>query len=843
MRSRSTILATTMALVAGVVALPAAADTATPVVVASDLDGDPVGLIVHENPWAGAFSSGGDGFEIYQRGVSASIPFGVLDDSLTIFPPDTLGIIGEAETGRFFGATDTVNGDNDGPVTATWTFDVQEADGPLFLNVDAGAMGDFEPSDTFSFAVGFDGAAPVEVLAAEVDEDATRSYTLDGGATFVHDDPIDLGGVPLDDDLTTVSAPVTGAGSTLTVAFTADTDGGSEAFAFDALVITQDAPLAEDPEPPAPECDAEALTPISQVQGDGFVSPLAGDPPWTTGDPVAVRGVVTLAAPSLGGFFVQEEAADEDGNPATSEGVYVPGTLPDGATEGSTVEVTGGVRENFDRTQVEADEIAWCDAVAPVDVPATELVLPADEAARESLESMKVATSQDLTVTSLFTAWRFGELGVTLGDPLVQPTSLYSPDDPRADALLEEQADRLLFIDDRDEFGNANAPWFEDQLRRAGDVVEAGVVGVLFYNFGDHLLEPIGAFPTITQVEERPVAPRLPAGNDLGAFNVLNYFNDLDGRGARTEDQLEQQTAKLVDAITALDASVLGLVELENDYGDVYDDDPATQPAIVDLVAALNEHAGEDRWAWVVPDEDDLVDGGIGPDAIAVGIIYQPARATEVGDPATFDIDSELTEVEEGNDDFSDADKNRWPLAQSFEVDGQVVTMVVNHLKSKGSSCAFVDGPTFDPGDDVETELTGNCDLTRTYAADRLVEWVETKPTGVTSPDTFVVGDLNAYEQEGPVQVFVDAGYRDAIAAHGGDAPTYKFDGRFGRLDHVLASPSAKRLLEDAAVWQVNSPEPHGYLYYRDPVDDTAYASSDHDPVVASIGLPGRGRR
>jgi hypothetical protein len=28
---------------------------------------------------------------------------------------------------------------------------------------------------------------------------------------------------------------------------------------------------------------------------------------------------------------------------------------------------------------------------------------------------------------------------------------------------------------------------------------------------------------------------------------------------------------------------------------------------------------------------------------------------------------------------------------------------------------------------------------------------------------------------------------------------------------------------------------PTGYLYYNDPIDDTAHGSSDHDPVVVSL--------
>ena len=597
-------------------------------------------------------------------------------------------------------------------------------------------------------------------------------------------------------------------------------------------------------EEPERECDLSTLTLISAIQGDGDTSPLAGSPVFVPGDPVTVQAVVTLVAPSLGGFFIQEESGDHDVDPATSEGLFVAGSVPDGTTAGDTVEVTGGPLESFNRTQIEPTLVVDCDR-EPVTIDPTPLSLPADTVERETLEGMVVETAQDLYVSSLFTAYQFGELGVALDGPLTQPTSAFAPDDPRAQQLADDNADSLLFINDRDEFGFQNAPWFHDTLRRAGDVVKAGAVGALNFDFGDFLLEPLEEFPEIVQVEERPPAPVLAEGNDIGAFNVLNYFNTFGDsavlRGARNQAQFDLQSAKIVEAIVQLDTAVLGLIELENDYEDHYDGDPSTVPSIQTLVEQLNAKAGAGTYDWIVPPESILTEeglggGGLGPDAIAQGVIYQPARVTPVGQAATFDIDALLT--------GEDTNKNRWPLAQSFEIDGQVVTVVVNHFKSKGSSCEDVGGPTFDVGDDVETFLTGNCTLTREYAAQRLIEWIETKPTGVNSPDTFVVGDLNSYEEEGPIEIFIDAGYEDAVQSHGDDAFTFKFDGRYGRLDYVMASPSAKRLLVDAAVWQANSAEPYGYLYFNEPVDTpetaTAYASSDHDPVVVAIEPPGQ---
>ena len=79
------------------VALSLISGPASAVTVAFDMVGSSsLNLLSFTNVWNGAFSSPGDGFQKYQRGVSPSIPFGVLDDSLVGFPGDSLGIIDES---------------------------------------------------------------------------------------------------------------------------------------------------------------------------------------------------------------------------------------------------------------------------------------------------------------------------------------------------------------------------------------------------------------------------------------------------------------------------------------------------------------------------------------------------------------------------------------------------------------------------------------------------------------------------------------------------------------------------------------------------------------------------
>ncbi len=72
--------------------------------------------------------------------------------------------------------------------------------------------------------------------------------------------------------------------------------------------------------------------------------------------------------------------------------------------------------------------------------------------------------------------------------------------------------------------------------------------------------------------------------------------------------------------------------------------------------------------------------GVIGTDEIKVALIYKPASVTPVGDwkILTTAIDPRFIDT-----------LNRPSLAQTFEHNssGQKLTVVVNHLKSKGSDC------------------------------------------------------------------------------------------------------------------------------------------------------------
>ena len=116
-----------------------------------------------------------------------------------------------------------------------------------------------------------------------------------------------------------------------------------------------------------------------------------------------------------------------------------------------------------------------------------------------------------------------------------------------------------------------------------------------------------------------------------------------------------------------------------------------------------------------------------------------------------------------------------------------------------------------------------------------------------------LLGDFNAYEAEQPIKVLKDAGFVSAAAGiPTADRYSYSFDGEFGTLDYVFASPSLASALMGADIWHINSAESPANDYNQIAIDDRnwifqvnqdslyagdSFASSDHDPEIVGLEL------
>ncbi|BBA32042.1 alkaline phosphatase [Methylocaldum marinum] len=576
--------------------------------------------------------------------------------------------------------------------------------------------------------------------------------------------------------------------------------------------------------PPPPS----SVSLISAVQGNGLSSPVAGAA-------VTVEAIVIgsfQGADGLGGFFVQEEPADYDADPASSEGLFVKSTVA--VAPGDRVRVSGVVTEANGLTTLNASSVEL-ESSGNALPPATAVVLPFAGSAtdRERYEGMLVYLPQTLTVTENFQLGRFGQIVLSANGRLRNPTHVALPGAAANAVAAANDLNRLL-VDDGSDVQNPDpviypAPGLSAATTlRSGDTL-TGVTGVLSYGFGAYRLLPT-AEPSFVADNPRPAAPpALPGIGSLrvASFNVLNYFNG-DGfgggfptaRGAEDPAEFSRQKDKIVPAIHGLNADVIGLMEIEND-DDAY-------PAIRDLVDSLNLHAGSSQYAYVNT-------GIVGTDEIRVALIYKPAKVTPVGSFAILDSSVDP--------DFSDT-KNRPALAQAFldKHSNKILTVAVNHLKSKGSDCNDVGDP--DQGDEQ-----GNCNLTRTKAAQALAAWLAADPTASGASEILVIGDLNAYAKEDPIQTLEQNGFVDLVRLFGGeDAYSYVFDGEAGYLDHALSGPALTHQVKGVAEWHINADEPVALdyntnfksagqitsFYSADP-----YRSSDHDPVIVEVLVPG----
>jgi hypothetical protein len=596
---------------------------------------------------------------------------------------------------------------------------------------------------------------------------------------------------------------------------------------------------------------------ISQVQGSGATTPIGGQQ-------VSVRGVVTADFTSGGasglpnnqglrGFFLEAATSDRDADVATSEGVFVfdgGGTFAGGV--GDVVAVRGGASEFSDVTQISASQILACDLALELPAPADlDLPKPLDErnAAYEPLESMRV-THPELTVTEFFQLERFGEVRLSADDVLQTPTNVFEPNTPEAIQLAADNAAATIILDDGRSGQNLNLLNNGDDFLpyvRAGETLRIGDqlldhTAVLHFGFGVWRLQPVDIDAITDELAANRTRPRDESPPDVGgtlkvaSFNVLNYFNgDGQGggfpttRGAVTASELERQTEKLVDAITRLGADVYGLIEIENDGGEFQ--------AARTLVDALNAEVGPDTYRFVDT-------GVIGTDEIKQAFIYDRRTVRPVGDWAIL-----TSAVDPRFDD----DLSRPALAQTFVRlgSGERVTVVVNHLKSKGQSGLEDEtDPNFDQGDGQ-----GFWNHARTLAAEALADWVAGNPTGENAVGTLIIGDLNAYGREDPIRALEDAGWEDQLVLHTDGTPyTFTFDGMQGTLDTALADDALRDRVTGAAVWHLNADEVPAIDYqesigvsfnprFRTPeiaeayYDPSAFRSSDHDPVVIGIQL------
>lgn len=615
----------------------------------------------------------------------------------------------------------------------------------------------------------------------------------------------------------------------------------------------------------------QAATLISQVQGSGDSSPFVNQ--TVTVDAIVVGDFQAGDADTsrtLNGFYLQEEDRDADGNPLTSEGIFVfDGTSPKlDVNVGDRVQVTGKVTENFGETQITATSTGSVVRISsgnPLPSPAqvflagnTRVTLNQNGAYQpdlEAFEGMLVVFPETLQIIEQFNLFRSNEIRLYSGSRPYEFTQLNRPDLTAYSLFLQDFGAHLIAYDDGLNTQDSGidlldgfSPYNDATAWRMGDSI-TNMTGVLNYQWAG--FSSSGSTWRVRSVQNgsnkfvrtnpRPPVPDVGGNLRIVSQNLLNFFatlpplltgptHNVAPRGANNQAEFDRHIQKEVTMLTAVNADIYLVVEMENEFTDQNGDGKV---AIQLLVDAMNARVGSDTFAWVYPGAPFVDD-----DVISPAFIYKTARvAVAPGSHPAFLTDSNLT-ASQDLPIFDGVNSNRAPLAVTF-VDlatNFCLTLAGNHFKSKGGPAT---GDVIRSSDVDANDGAGYWNQRRLDAAQALTAWLATYPTGYTCENVAILGDLNSYAMEDPIEYLASVGYSNVEPS---TSYSYVFSGQIGTLDYILTNQQLSARVTGAAVWHINEDESSALDYNLDFNRPAGYfngfspaRNSDHSTIIVGV--------
>lgn len=578
-------------------------------------------------------------------------------------------------------------------------------------------------------------------------------------------------------------------------------------------------------------------SPISMIQGNGSVAQSGTH---------YVEGIITGRFPLLSpaGFYLQEEDADADADTNTSEGIYV---ISDTALDvGDKVRILGDTYEgsiapSYHQACISPLEIILISKGNPMP-RASDIKLPLiSKSDMERYEGMLVHFTDTLTVTNNSNLGKYGEITISQGGLIYQPSQIIDPNDTVSggvnasgkanvsliDSIKKQNDLRSFLLDDGRTSAMSILPYVDvDNTLRLGSTLDS-LWGIMTFAFDEYRLQPLDISKVKINHQARPGVPSISADANIkvASFNVLNYFNGdgLGGafptsRGANSLAEFSRQRDKIIKAIIELNADVAGLIEIENDG-------IGANSAIQNLVNGVNAYLGAETYS-IINDGDTIQH--FNKDEIRCGIIYK----SKILDTLGAGILS------------SDTVFNRPPLAQAFRVrsSDSVFVFIINHFKSKG--CEESKGADKDQADGQ-----GCYNDKRKKQAAALVSFINNEvKTKSKSNKILSMGDYNSYYEEDPLDTIRSGGL---IVLSDSKSYSYLYQGQIGSLDNAIVTKELLPFITGVEKWNINAAEP-SYLDYEDDIDDGAsdmtnfwsflysdvpFRCSDHDPVLVGLKL------
>jgi predicted extracellular nuclease len=586
---------------------------------------------------------------------------------------------------------------------------------------------------------------------------------------------------------------------------------------------------------------------IHDIQGSGDTSPFVTRLVSTT-------GIVT--ARKNNGFFIQTPDSDVDGDPATSEGVFVftSSAPPAAATVGNLVTVTGTVSEfipSSDPNSPPATEISGSPSVSvistgnPLPTPVTLTTADTDPSGpidqREKYEGMRVhvdvlnvtAPTQgnvsEANATSTSNGIFFGVLpgiarpfrepGVQLPDPL--------PAGAPAGVTRFDSNPELIRIDSGTLTGST-------KLDVTSGATVTGLTGPLDFSsrFYTIDIDPGSGAVATGNVSATPVPLAAPNELTIASFNMERFFDTVNDPG--TSDVALSATAfanRLNKASLAIRnvlnmPDIIGVEEMEN---------LTTLQALADKVntdAVAASQPNPNYHAFLVEGNDV---GGID-----VGLLIKDRinviDVQQAGKDTTF--------VEPGGSTALLNDRPPLVLTATASQPGSDTslpfTMVVNHLRSLLSIDDPVDGARVRAKREAQAEFLANLLQSHQAAGENVISVCDCNAFEFSDGYVDVIGTILGRPTPADQVVtaspdLVDPDFTDLVTTLPHDQQySFVFDGTAQVLDHIVVNSTLLSKLSRFAYARNDADFPE--VFRSDP--NRPERISDHDMPVAYFTLP-----
>jgi uncharacterized protein len=547
---------------------------------------------------------------------------------------------------------------------------------------------------------------------------------------------------------------------------------------------------------------------IPQIQGSSQASPLIGQA-------VQTSGIVTVLTSK--GFFLQDPIGD--GNPATSDGIFVYTSSAPTVHGGDDVLVSGTVDEYQGETELKTPTIAVRSAGNPLPA-ARELdaSFPSPFGGLTQVESVEGMLVHVASARTGGPTNQYGEVPIEIAP---------NPRTFREQGILTPGLPGLPGFDGNPErlIVDTDALTGTAPVDLTTGVSLSDLNGVVDYNFAAYKIDPTSWTLGSGTMSARPVRNRAPREFLVGSFNVLHLYDAIDDPNipdpVPTPAEYALRLTKIaLAAVQVLRApDILGLEEVEN------------LGVAQDLAARIHQLDPTVSYTAYLVEGNDMASGI--DVALLVRDNVQVLLLTQEGKDATY------TNPLSGQPEILN-DRPPLVLRAQVCVTGSKpfpLTVVVNHLRSLNGIDDPVDGPRVRAKRKAQAEFLAN-----------LIQDIQ-----VTSPaeKVAVVGDFNAFQfTDGYVDVAgtikglpdVDlVGSQDLVEPDLEDlveslAPeeqySFVFNGDAQVLDHIFVTQNLVAQVDEFA-YARNSADFPTQPYESD--GSRPERASDHDMPVAFL--------